>query len=157
MIPGPILAAFVRHEVDFLLIGGMNFFLRHRPITTFDVDLWVNDEDTNLAKVTAALTELAAQWGASTETFAPVPSDPAWLKRQSIFCLTSQAGAIDIFRTVDGLESYAACKARAVQTTRDGITFRGLSDADMLACQLALPEGERRLDRIAYLEKILKS
>jgi len=29
--------------VDYILIGGMNFLLRHVPELTFDVDIWVND------------------------------------------------------------------------------------------------------------------
>jgi hypothetical protein len=153
--PGPILEAFRRHGVDFLLIGGMNFLVRHQPVTTFDTDLWVNDNEENLGRVTAALTELGAEWGSSNATFGPVPRDTKWLMRQMVFCLTSKAGAIDIFRSVRGLESYAVCSARAVETTRDGVSFRSLSDRDMLACQLALPEGERRLDRVAYLERIL--
>lgn len=156
MNPGPILKTFAAYGVDCLLIGGMNFFLRHRPVSTFDVDFWVNDEDVNLARVNSALTELGAEWGASDDTFAPIPRDPSWLKRQSVFCLTSRAGAIDIFRSVRGLPSYAECRAQSVKIERDGIGFQALSDVDMLACQLALPEGERRLDRVAYLEKILK-
>jgi hypothetical protein len=54
------------------------------------------------------------------------------------------------------LESYAVCAARAVDAQRDGVTFRSLSDRDMLACQLALPENERRRDRVAYLERLLQ-
>ena len=38
-----ILETFNRHEVAWLLIGGMNFLLRHKPVLTFDVDLWVDD------------------------------------------------------------------------------------------------------------------
>jgi hypothetical protein len=155
MNPGPILRTFAAHEVDCLLIGGMNFFLRHRPVSTFDVDFWVRDDGANLARVNAALVELEAEWGASAETFGPVPRDPEWLKRQPVLCLTSRAGAIDIFRSVRGLPSYAECRARSIKVEREGMPFYALSDADMLACQLALPEGERRLDRVAYLQKIL--
>ncbi len=155
MNPGPVLQTFSRLGVDFLLIGGMNFLLRHQPVTTFDIDLWVRDDDANLDRVAAALHELGAEWGDSASTFRPVPADMAWLRRQSVFCLTSKAGAIDIFRSVYGLGDYESCRARSVETTRDGITFRSLSDLDMLACQLALPEGERRLDRVAYLKKLL--
>jgi hypothetical protein len=151
------LEAFNRHGADFLLIGGMNFLLRHQPVTTFDTDLWVRDDGENLLRVANALADLGAEWGATTDSFCAVPRDAEWLTRQPIFCLTSKAGAIDIFRSVQGLESYDVCAARAVATTRSGVSFRSLSDRDMLACQLALPAGERRLDRIAYLERILKS
>ena len=35
-------------RVDYLLIGGMNFLLRHLPELTFDVDIWVRDDSGNL-------------------------------------------------------------------------------------------------------------
>ena len=158
MNPGRILSVFAQANVDCLLIGGMNFYLRHRPVSTFDVDFWVRDDAENLQRVSAALLELQAQWGATEDAWAPVPRDAVWLTKQFVYCLTSPAGAIDIFRAVRGLESYEACKSRSLLCqTSDGIAYRSLSDADMLACQLALPEGERRLDRIAYLEKLLES
>jgi hypothetical protein len=158
MNPGRILSAFAAREVDCLLIGGMNFFLRHRPVTTFDVDFWVHDEERNLTRVTQALTDLGAECEQAAGIWGPVPSDPGWLCRQPVYCLTSPAGAIDIFRFVQGLDSYEECKARSVLTeTKEGIQYQSLSDADMLACQLALPEGSRRLDRVAHLREILGS
>jgi hypothetical protein len=152
-----ILESFSRHEVDALLIGGMNFLLRHQPVLTFDVDFWVKDSDENLSRVTVALRELRAQWGKSEETWGPLPDGHGWLRTQSVFCLTSPQGAIDIFRSVEGLDGqYDACRARSTQeVSRNGIAYRSLSDEDMLACQLALPEHLRRIDRTNYLKKIL--
>jgi len=158
MNPGHILAIFGKQEVDCLLIGGMNFLLRHRPISTFDVDFWVRDETANLERVNAALIELGAEWGPTETTWAALPKNSHWLTRSPVYCLTSPAGAIDIFRSVKGLDDYEACKDRSVLAhTSEGIAYRSLADSDMLACQLALPENERRLDRVAYFEKLLKS
>jgi hypothetical protein len=158
MAPGRILDIFARKEVDCLLIGGMNFYLRHRPVSTFDVDFWICDDQANRERVAAALIALDAQWGATEETWAPVSPDAGWLTRQSVYCLTSPAGAIDIFRTVDGLMDYDTCKARSTLCRNsEGTPYRSLSDADMLACQMVLPEGERRLDRVAYFKKLLES
>ncbi|GEM_PF-2492134 len=36
-----ILQTFATHAVDALLIGGMIFLLRHEPVLTYDVDLWI--------------------------------------------------------------------------------------------------------------------
>jgi hypothetical protein len=33
-----ILQTFNTCEVDYLLIGGMNFLLRHEPVLTYDID-----------------------------------------------------------------------------------------------------------------------
>ena len=153
-----ILAAFADSEVDCLLIGGMNFLLRHQPVLTFDVDFWVCDDPANLERVHAALVQLDAHWGATEASWASIPRDPAWLTRQPVFCFTTAQGAVDIFRSLRGLEDYGACKARStVFRTQGGIPYRSLADVDMLACQMALAEGERRLDRVAYFHKLLRS
>jgi hypothetical protein len=152
-----ILESFHRHEVDAILIGGMNFLLRHQPVLTFDVDFWVKDTDENLSRVAAVLCALDAEWGKSEEAWGPPPSGHGWLRTQNVFCLTTPHGAVDIFRSVDGLAGqYEACKARSsVERSEGGISYRSLSDQDMLACQLALPENLRRLDRTNYLKNLL--
>jgi hypothetical protein len=152
-----ILQSFHEHKVDCILIGGMNFLLRHQPVLTFDVDFWVRDNPDNLKNVNRALQDLGASWGRSEKTWGPVPSDAQWLTRQVVFCLTSEHGAVDIFREVEGLPDFDACWQRSsVRQTEAGTPFRSLADEDMLACQLALNEGDRRLDRVAYLQKLLR-
>jgi hypothetical protein len=151
-----ILDAFHRHEVDALLIGGMNFLLRHQSVLTFDIDFW-KDTDVNLDRVTEALCELEAQWGKSEKTWGPLPVDHNW-QSQNVFCVTTMHGAVDIFREVRGLEGkYETCHARSLlEQTASGTPYRSLADQDMLACQLALPENERRLDRVTFLKNHLK-
>jgi hypothetical protein len=153
-----VLSTFEQNGVDFILIGGMNFLLRHQPVLTFDIDLWVRDEETNLRAVSQALVNLGAEWGRDEASWAPVSEDMGWLLTQSVFCLTTRYGALDIFRSVRGLENqYESCRARSTrEKTRTGVSFQSLSDQDMLACQLALPEQERRLDRTAYLQGLIE-
>ena len=154
-----ILESFHRHGVDAILIGGMNFLLRHQSVLTFDIDFWVKDTDENLSRVATALRDLGAEWGKSEETWGPLPGGHDWLRTQNIFCLTTPYGAIDIFRSVEGLhDQYEACKTRSsVERSEGGSSYRSLSDQDMLACQLALPENLRRLDRTNYLKNLLDS
>jgi hypothetical protein len=45
-----ILQASNEAGVEYLLIGGMNFLLRHKPVRTFDVGLWIRDEEANRAR-----------------------------------------------------------------------------------------------------------
>jgi hypothetical protein len=104
-----------------------------------------------------ALREVGAQWGATDRTWAAVPEDWQWLQGQWVFCLTTEHGALDIFRKVEGLADFEACRKRAsALRTEAGTPYQSLSDEDMLACQMALDERDRRLDRVAYLEKLLK-
>ena len=152
-----IVAGLNRNGVRFLLIGGMNFLLRHKPVLTFDVDLWIEDTDENLKRCEQALSELDAAWGASDSDWEPVKNKlPGWLKRQAVFCLTSPCGAIDVFRTVRGLDSWTKSYEESVEIVMVlGARCRGLSDGDMLKCQLSLDEADRKLDRINELRKAM--
>src|SRR4051794_38002434 len=97
-------------QVDYLLIGGMNFLLRHLPELTFDVDVWVRDSQPNLERLNTALRLLGAGWGPTEERWATVPEDWSWLRKQTVFCLTTNHGALDVFRQVHGLEDrYDEC------------------------------------------------
>jgi len=151
-----ILRTFGDCGVEYLLIGGMNFLLRHEPVLTYDIDFWIRDTAANLARCDAALRKLDAAWGPTEQDWRPVALQPGWLERQEVFCLTSSSGAIDIFRTVKGLPSWAECNARAhAGRTAGGAAYRGLCDEDMLACQLALPPADRRRSRVEVLERAL--
>ncbi len=148
-----------RHEVDYLLIGGMNFLLRHQPVLTFDVDVWIEDTPSNRSRCQRALLELKASWGATEETWGPVDRVPGdWLAQRGVYCLITEAGPLDVFRTVTGLPGWSECANRAVAShTPAGISYRGLSDQDMLSCQLALAEPARKLDRIRALQDSIRA
>jgi hypothetical protein len=153
-----ILETFNRHQVNYLLIGGMNFLLRHKPVLTYDVDLWVEDGEENLRRCEAALAALEAEWGRSDADWGKVAHRASgWLGTQPVFCLTSPHGAIDIFREVRGLTNWREARARALyERTTSGIPYWGLADEDMLRCQQVLDEPQRNRDRIATLQEALR-
>ena len=153
-----ILQALNGEQVDYLLIGGMNFLLRHLPELTYDVDIWVRNDAANLERLNRALRRLGAEWGRTEAEWHPVPEDWRWLEGQSLFCLTTRHGALDVFRDVRGLEGrYAECRDRRVPSaTGTGVKFIALSDEDMLACQEALPPGERKLRRMDVLREAIR-
>lgn len=153
-----ILETFNRQQVNYILIGGVNFLLRHEPVLTFDIDLWVEDSGENLERCEKALGLLDAEWGAAEDAWLAVRGRKSgWMASQAVFCLTSPHGAIDVFRTVRGLESWSECRCRAVEgRTLSGVAYVGLNDRDMLACQQALPEHEQRQDRIRILRNYLE-
>jgi hypothetical protein len=152
-----ILQTLNKGQVDYLLIGGMNFLIRHLPELTFDVDIWVRDTPENLARLNQRLRHLGAEWGRTEAEWRPVPDDWHWLQSQGVFCLTTRQGALDVYRDVRGLEGqYPECQARGVSTTTAaGISFTGLSDPDMLACQEALPLEDRKTRRMEVLRRAI--
>ena len=129
-----ILSVLNTHGVDYVLIGGVNFLLNHAPILTFDVDIWIHDEEQNRVNLTAALVELKAEWGPDDLHWKPIGPDATWLTKQTVFSLSSPDVAIQFFREVNGLEGrYCECKSRAAyKATGTGIPYFSLSDQDML-------------------------
>lgn len=153
-----ILGVLNDHQVRYLLIGGMNFLLRHQPVLTYDIDFWIQDTVDNLGRCELALARLRAEWGASDADWGPVARKTAgWLGRQSVYCLTCPDGAIDVFRSVPGLAAWIDSFRRCYhETTASGVPYYGLSDEDMLACQLALSDNERKPGRVAALIRAIE-
>jgi len=152
-----LLTAFNQGQVEYLLLGGMHFLLRHGGALTYDVDLWIDDTDANRGRCEQALAALDAEWGRTDADWGPVAALPVgWLTGQGVFSLNSPHGAIDIFRAVDGLPSWTAARQSAVSgQTQGGVPYWGLSDADMLQCQLAIDPGSQKPIRIAVLRQAL--
>lgn len=148
-----ILQTFNDCGVRYMLIGGMNFSIRHAPYTTEDIDLWIEDSGTNRAACQRALAMLDAEWGKGDEDWGPVSEKPdGWLMRQGVFSLYSPHGAIDIFRAVTGLADWESSFAQVVvEQTAIGTKYYGLSDADMLRCQMALKATDQKAERIRTL------
>jgi hypothetical protein len=145
------------HQVRYLLVGGVNFLLRHQPVLTFDVDVWIDPAADNVRRAEQALATLQAEWGPDEQAWGPVHQRAAgWLGAQPVYCLTSPHGAIDVFLRITGLYDWnASCNQAASEKTAGGVAYLGLSDADMLASQEALDEKDRKPDRIRELKRIL--
>ena len=152
-----ILRVLEEHGVQYVLIGGMNFLLRHEPVLTYDVDVWVQPSEENLRRTESALAALDCEWGATESDWGAIADKQAgWLQDQAVYCLTSPHGAIDVFLSVTGLEDWDGCRARAVgDRTAAGVGYVGLSDEDMLRCQEALDGPARKQDRILTLRQAI--
>jgi hypothetical protein len=142
-----------QHSVQYLLICGLNYFLRHRPITTQDIDVLVESSRDNLTRCENALAELNAEWGRDDADWTLTSLKPqGWMTGQSVFCMLTANAPLDIFLSVPGIANFEAADSNAViVATSDGTLVRCLCTKDLLACQLALPEQMRRLDRVKHL------
>jgi len=74
-------------------------------------------------------------WGPTDKLWLPIADDPAWLQRQTVVCLITQYGFLDIFTQLPGVrDPFPKVWARAFRGEVSGTAFRGLCDTDMLAC-----------------------
>ncbi len=154
-----ILEVLNRYQVRYILIGGVNFLLNHKPLLTFDLDIWVEDNLDNLKLLNSALQEINAEWGKTDDTWGPISLTADWLTKQSVFCLLTKFGPLDVFREVRGLEGrfkecFAAANASA--KTPGEVSYVSLSDRHMLECQLALDYKDQSKDKIDILNESIK-
>ena len=141
------------------LVGGLNYFLAHKPVTTQDIDLLIDDTTENRSYCENALTDLFAEWGRRDEDWGPVCAKPkGWLWGQNVFCLLTQFGPVDIFLSLPGISSYAEAKQESIafQVDKD-LQIQLISARDLLECQMALPEIYRKPERIHYLRGVVEN
>ena len=129
-----ILETLNSNNVKYLLIGGMSYFLRHKPQLTFDIDFWVENSEQNLALVEKSLSLLDSEWGVDDKSWKKVSLySSGWIKSQSIFALSSPYGAIDIFTKVKGLNNWNDSFSSAVKgLTASGVGYYSINDEDLL-------------------------
>jgi hypothetical protein len=104
--PGAILEALARHEVDFVLIGGIAAVVRGSARPSFDLDIAYARDRANLERLAAALEELGARLrGAPADV--PFQLDADTLERGSHFTFQTRFGSLDLLHDPDGAPSYA--------------------------------------------------
>lgn len=133
-----ILEALVRHEVDFIVIGGVavahHGFLR----ATKDVDVIPNPSEANLGRLWSALRELEAR-PASLDDMRP-DQLPVPLSLESLLQqggdLETKHGRLDILRYIvsalETAEDYKGLRERAEPNRREFGTIWFVSYADLL-------------------------
>src|SRR6186997_2802829 len=95
--PAEILAVLDRHQIQYVLIGGLAAILYGAPHVTTDVDIVPQEDRRNLERLSEALTELNARIRVSGEPEGvPFGHDGASLGRVRIWNLVTDLGNLDI-------------------------------------------------------------
>jgi hypothetical protein len=141
-----IVTTFVRHEVDFVVIGGIAVLAHGHPRATFDVDFTADLKEDNMRRLATALRELGARVrGIDAET---LEVDPAQLASGANRTLVTDAGWVDFMPAADGAREYGEIAAAAVPV-RDG-AFRVAGLDDLIRMKRASGR-DKDLDDIAAL------
>ncbi len=114
--PADMLAVIQRHGVACVYIGGFAAFLHGSPFPTTDVDLTPARDPDNLARLSAALTELEAKVRA-VELDEPLPfaHDADSLAAARVWNLTTKYGDLDITFEPSGTQGYDDLRRDAVE------------------------------------------
>jgi hypothetical protein len=131
--PQDILATLDRHEVRYVLIGGLASVLHGAPHVTTDVDVVPDEAKENLESLSAALRELGARIRVSGEPDGvPFDHSAESLARVRIWNLQTSRGDLDITFEPSGTHGYEDLKRHVVRMHVRGIDVPVASLADVI-------------------------
>lgn len=135
--PRRLLAALQKHDVDFVLIGGMAGVARGSSYPSYDVDVAYARDRPNLDRLAAALVEIGATLrGAPSDL--PFVLDGKTLENGSHFTFDTPYGSLDIFGDPDGAPAYAELRTDAgAPLDVEGIAIRVCSLDHLIAMKEA--------------------
>ena len=134
--PAPLLETLVRHEVDFVLIGGLAAAALGSSRSTYDIDIAYGRTTENLERLTSALTELGATLRGAPAGV-PFLLNAKTLARGLNFTFSTRFGALDILGEPAGAPRYEDLKSAALTTPIRGFSVRVASLDHMIAMKEA--------------------
>jgi hypothetical protein len=125
-----------RHDVRYVVIGGLGARLHGSPSVTNDTDVCYQRSTANVERLAVALRQLhAGLRGADGD--APFQLDAKTLAAGDHFTLTTDAGNLDILGTPAGVDGFDALAREAKVFTIDGLTVRVASIEDLISMKRA--------------------
>lgn len=128
--PAAIIAALGRHDVEYVLIGGVASVLHGAPTVTTDLDIVPERSDANIGRLIACLQGLDAR--RATEPDVP-PSPPSVdALRYRIEQFESSLGGIDVVFEATRIGGYERLVQHADRKDVDGVTILVASLDDLI-------------------------
>ena len=126
----------VKHDVKFVLIGGMSARAYGSARITNDIDICYARDDGNLKRLAAALRDLGARLrGAPRDV--PFVLDAKTLKAGDHFTFITKAGGLDILGTPSGSSGFEAMDRNATTMRILNHDVRVVSIDDLIQMKLA--------------------
>jgi hypothetical protein len=166
---GELAMALNRHEVDYVVIGGVALQAHGHVRTTQDLDVVAAWTPENLQRLAAALRDLGARLrGVDADLLGIDLGSPEELSQGGSFLMHTRHGDLDVFaidQTQGAPRRYEDLRTRAVPVEVRGITLLIAHPEDLIRMKSAAaqtrdrPEAKRRqdLDDIAVLSRVLEA
>jgi hypothetical protein len=144
--PDGLLQVLHRHEVRYVLIGGLAAALRGSVTPTFDVDITPASGAANLVRLSAALTELGARIRVDgIPEGLSFSHDAASLARMTTLNLVTRFGDLDIAFDPAGVPDYSQWENDATLVTVLGVPVQVASLDDIIRSKEAANRDKDRL------------
>jgi hypothetical protein len=132
--PLKTLSVLVRHDVQFVLIGGVAGNIHGSPVLTMDLDVTPEPGDANLERAAAALRDLNARLRVDDDSRG-VPFDVSGraLRKATVWMLRTDLGDLDLVIEPAGTRGYADLRRDATEfDLGDGIRVHVASVPDLI-------------------------
>lgn len=147
-----LLAGLVRHDISFVVVGGVAAVVHGSARVTNDLDICYDASDANVER----LTSLLAQWSAyprGWEPGLPFFMDPQALRTTPSLTLRTSEGDIDVLEEIAGVGSYVAAFRASTSVSACSVAFRVL-DLDALIRSKRATTREKDLAQLPELEAL---
>ena len=134
--PKPIFDVLVRHNVDFVVIGGLAGIARGSAYNTEDVDVAYGRTRENLERLGAALQELGATLRGAPPDLPFVPDAPT-LQAPANFTFDTRFGKLDVLADPAGAPAYEQLREDGSDEQIWGLTVRVASLDHLIAMKEA--------------------
>lgn len=145
---GRITAALARHDVRYVVVGGIAAVLHGWPGATADFDALGSPEPDNLDRLAAALSELSA-------TSVGWDGTPAGLSAHATWAFDTDAGPLDLLFVLEPRGTYEELRPAAEEVGAFGIVIPviSLDDLIVLKRELGRPKDLRVAVELAELAR----
>jgi hypothetical protein len=130
------LRTLTRHEVRFVVIGGLGARLYGSPSVTNDTDVCYERSPANLERLAAALRQLHAELRGADRNV-PFQLDGTTLVAGDHFTFTTDAGNLDILGRPAGVAGFDALEREATVFRFDGLAVPVASIEDLISMKRA--------------------
>jgi len=151
--PEPLLAALVKHEVEFIVVGGYAVAAHGFARATKDIDICPEPGEENFRRLAAALTELEANaiGLAEFEGEFDLKPDVDGLRHGGNWTLMTKYGRLDLLQTfnfqgIDGEGEYRDLSSHAVERIFLGHEVSFCSYDDLLRMKQAAGRAQDKVD-----------
>ncbi len=145
--PDRILEVLIRHDVRFVLVGGLAAQAHGSPSLTRDLDICYARDGANLARLAEALAEMSAvRRGLPPDSPRLPPLDARTLRAGGLFTLTTRFGDFDILATPDPGFDYQRLLDHAEVTTVAGTPVPVTSLDDLIEMKRAAGRPKDRIE-----------
>lgn len=132
-----LLAEFAGEGVRYLLVGGYAVGAHSRPRSTKDLDLWIADDEANLARASRAL----EKFGAAPQAIEALRDADA----DDVIWFGVPPGRVDILRRLSAVD-FETAYVRRVETEWEGVAVSLIGRDDLIANKRAVGRPQDRRD-----------